>query len=224
MERWRLAGLMTVATVLATGCSLLRIPAYFFMGPSTTPPQLVKLAPEGDDKDKEVRVLLLMSIPGEVRPEFLRVDRDLNDVLSSKLNTYFKENKQRVVLMPVKKVEKFKDDHTDWYTMDKAEIGNLFHADYVIVLEIESIDLYERGSNRLMLHGQTSIGVSLVDMKRAEDEPLKTQFVAEFPTKSRGPVQVEEVNLQQFRHDFLESIAKKLAWHFVEHETEQEDF
>ena len=84
--------------------------------------------------------------------------------------------------------------------------------------------LDERGSNNLMLHGQTSITVSLVDMARPDEDPHKTQFVAEHPTKSRGPVPVDDTNVQQFRLHFLESVAKQLAWHFVEHETAQEDF
>jgi hypothetical protein len=219
--RRRLAGVLIAAAVLTAGCNPALLVS-LMMGPPKQQPTLAKLTPPVEKE--QARVVIIASAPINTGVDFARIDRDVASAVGRHLQLAYDENKEKIQIVAARKVEKFKDDHTDWYTMDKAEIGNLFHADYVIFLEIESIELYERGSNRLMLHGQTNIAVSLVDMKRPDDEPVKTQFVAEYPTKSRGPVQVEEVNLQQFRHAFLESIAKKLAWHFVEHQTAQEDF
>src|SRR5207237_3773860 len=182
--RRQLAGLLVLAAVLTAGCNPALLVS-LMMGPPKQQPTLAKLTPPVEKE--QARVVIIASAPINTGIDFARIDRDITSAVARHLQLGYDENKEKIQIITPRKVEQFKDDHPDWYSMDKSEIGKKFHADYVICLEIESIDLYERGSNKLMLHGQASIGVSLVDMKRPDDEPLKTQFVTEFPTKSRGP-------------------------------------
>lgn len=219
--RRRLAGLLFLAAVLGTGCNPLLLP-YLFAPPAKQQPKLLKLV--APPEKEQARVVIIASAPINTGIDFARIDRELASAVARHLQQGYDLNKEKINIIKPAQVERFKDDHPDWYSMDKVQIGKKFHADYVIYLEIDAMSLYERGSSQLMLHGQTSITVSCVDMNRPDDEQPKTQFVAEYPSKSRGPVPVDDANVPQFRLAFIESVAKQLAWHFVEHQTGQEDF
>ncbi len=218
--RRKLAGLLFIAVLLGTGCNPFLV-AELLSPPPKHQPKLKKLV--APVEKEQARVVIVASAPINTGVDFARIDRELASAVARYLQQGYEENKEKIQIVKPNQVERFKDDHPDWYTLDKVQIGKKFNADYVIFLEIDSMSLYERGSSNLMLHAQTSITVSLVDMNAPDEEPLKTQFVGEYPTKSRGPVSVDDTNIQQFRHAFIASIAKQLAWHFVEHYTSQED-
>jgi hypothetical protein len=220
--RRRLAGLLFAAAVIGTGCNPLLLP--FFLCPSLTPKQEPKLGNlKAPPNKEEAVVLIITSAPTETGVDFAKIDRDLSSAVGRHLKKACEENKEKIRIVPSKNVERFKDDHPDWIALDKATLGRRFSADYVICFEIESISLYEPGSNNLMLHGQVNIDISLLNMQNPEDEPVRTQFVSEYPTKARGPIQADDRNLQEFRESFLESIAKQLAWHFTAHQMRDED-
>lgn len=219
-SRCRLAGLVLVATCLATGCSLMNLP-YFLLGSDAKhEPSLKKLA--SSDKNKTVKVAILASSPMEIRPEFIRADRELCTLLAHHLQDGFKENKEKVELVPPRKVEKYKDDHPDWQTMDLAEIGKHFDADYVIYLEINSLNLYERGSGNLMYRGRANISVSVIDVNRSDDDPVSRTFDGVYPSNSKGGVPVDDRSLLEFRQSYLDYVAKHLAWYFTAHSMSDE--
>jgi hypothetical protein len=219
-RRWRLAGLVTLGVIVATGCNMLEVPFFLINGPDPMqPPECMKLTPpEGRDKKAKVRVVLLVSVPGEMRPEFIRVDRDLSELLIRKLNAGFKEDKENIVLLPTSKVEKFKDEHPGWRTMELADIGKQLGADYVIDMEINSISLYEDKSYNQMYRGRAAISTTLVAMHKLDDGPMRKEYSCTYPTDAKGPVPVGlDMNYQQFRTEFLDYVAKHLAWFFVPH-------
>src|SRR5947209_1345545 len=216
--RRRLAGLLALATVLGTGCNPLLLGEFLFPGLAPkNQPTLMKLKPP---PEKEVaRVVIIASAPIDTSAEFVRVDRELTGALTKHIKNAYEANKQKINIISSRKVEQFKDDHPDWHTMELAEIGKRFGADYVIHLEIQSMSLYERGSANLMFRGRASIGVAAVDMKHQEDDAVKQQFESTYPTDARGPVAVSDTNLIEFKTKFIESIAQRLTMYFVEHDT-----
>ncbi len=222
-RRWRWAGLILAAILVTAGCNPLTS-LYFLMptGDDGVPPEC-KLT--SDDKEKEVHIVILPSCALETRPEFLRVDRELAGLLVQKLMAGFKDKKQKIAFLPLSKVEKFKDEHPNWRALSPAEIGEHFHADYVIDLSIESLSLYEPDSHKMFYRGNTSITVNVIDVHNADEGPIfQKPYTCEYPAKGPVPVDYANNNPQQFRMQFLTRVATELSWLFVSHPYEDHHF
>lgn len=217
-ERICLVGLLCAA-FLCMGCSLLSVPVFLLSGMNSKIDPKFPLASK--DKDKEVKVLILASGSLETRPEFLRSDREISSFLSTELTKQFKENKEKVTVIPISQVEKYKDEHPNWHALNPIEIGEHFKADYVIDLAIESLSLYEPGSGNQLFRGRTEIAITVVDVKQRGGDPVyREQYICEYP-KTRGPIPAADGNPQQFRLRFLQHIAKHLSWIFTAHPTSE---
>src|SRR5262249_45064665 len=79
--------------------------------------------------------------------------------------------------------------HPDWKQMGIAAVGRALAADYVIYLEINSLSMYEPGSNHQLFHGRASINVELVDVSKPDDLPQQEAYSCTFPS-AQGPVPV----------------------------------
>jgi hypothetical protein len=207
--RLRLAGLLAVAFVVATGCNPLLFP-YLFNGEPKQPAAFKHLT----NKDRPVRVVVI-SYAGasDNSPESVGADRELCRKLVKRLLDATRETKEKIDLVAPKTIDKFKDEHPDWYKMDLKTVGDYFKADYVIYLEMEALNLMESGN--LMFRGRTEINVLLADMHDAVGEPDRKVYKAEFP--KHGPVPVSDTNAAQFRDTFLEYVANQLSWLFTDH-------
>ncbi|MGE3806158.1 MAG: hypothetical protein AB7K24_15915 [Gemmataceae bacterium] len=217
-QRLSLAGLLLAATLLVTGCSFLQVPFFLMKGEPKIDPLLMPLAQKGATK-----VVILTSAPVHLNPEFLRVDHDLTSKLVMHLNRLAKENKEKLTIVPTRKVDKFKDDHPDWASsMDLAEIGEKFEADYVIYVEIESISMYEKGTGSFMYRGRAGMRVEVVDVNDPDAEAVSTILAPEYPPSERGAVPSDEARPAEFRQKFLDHLARKLAYLFTAHTTHEE--
>src|SRR5262249_7495442 len=139
---WRrrlLLGSGMVALALGAGCDIFALPFFLFAPEPKREAELLKLASAG--KTQQVRVALLAANTLEMRPEFLRADYQLSDLLAHRLVELCQYNRENVVVLSPRKVEEFKNAHPNWNRgeMELAEIGRLLKADYVINLEIQSL-------------------------------------------------------------------------------------
>jgi hypothetical protein len=210
-----LTGLMLVAALATTGCNMLALP--FFLIPGMEPKIEAKCKLAAEDKEKEVKVIILASCGLETRPEFLRVDRDLSRMVAMNLQEAFKKNKEKVTLVPISQIEKYKDEHPNWHSLDPEEIGKHFKADYVINLEIDSISLYEQGSSNTLFRGRTEISLAVVNIKQPKEGPIyKEEYTCEYP-RAKGPIPAGDSNPAQFRQRFLGVVARELSWRFTAH-------
>jgi hypothetical protein len=194
---------------------------YFFlpgMDPMTDPkcPLACKT-----DKEKVVRVVILSQAALETRPEFLRVDRDLAQMLLQSMTENFKRNKEKVVLVPNSQIEKFKDDHPNWKAMGPSEVGRQFKADYVIGVEVNSISLYESGSSNTLFRGRCDISLVVTDVNSRENPKFTDEVSMEYP-KARGPIDATNGNVAQFRQKFLSVVARELSSRFTAHPLEDD--
>jgi hypothetical protein len=213
-------GGLIAAAVACFGCNMLSLP--FFLMTGMDPKHEPKCRLSTDDKDQEVKVLVLASKSLETRPEFLRVDRELASLMVRQLQQAYKENKENVTLIPAPKVEKYKDEHPNWRAMDVREIGRHFKADYVINLEINSLSMYEKGSANTLYRGHADVSIKVVDVRKGEDEPIyDEEYTCEFP-RTRGPISVDDNSAQQFRQLFLGQVARELSWRFTAHSTKDD--
>jgi hypothetical protein len=221
-ERWRLAGWLLAAAVLATGCNLASLTYFLYPGGDMRqPPELAKLTPQ--EKGKPVRIAVVAYSSGNVASEFPTADRDLAGQLSQQLFQSFRDEKQAVSVIPGSKIQEFKSDHPGWkQSMGLKEIAQYFKVDYLIYLEIDSMGLYETGSQKTLYYGRTNVTVSVLDVNKPDESPLPKTFSCEYP-KSKGPISVDESTPSRaFYMAFMNYLAKRLSWYFIPHEINQD--
>jgi hypothetical protein len=213
-----LAGMIAVAG-LSVGCNIMALPFFLIPGMDPMHEPMCKLAPE--DKETQVKVIVLASTGLENRSDLVRSDRELSGLLVRQLQESFKKNKENVTIVSATRVEKYKDDHPDWQSESPAAIGKHFHADKVIELDIESLTLYKEGSSKTIFQGHAKIAVSVIDVHHPGDDPIfKHPFRAEYP-KDR-PIFSLDSDPEQFRYQFMTTIARELSWYFDKHPMEDD--
>jgi hypothetical protein len=216
---WRrefLAGLAAGLAGAVLGCGDMGSLAYF-LTPEQSLPAKLKHLPSDDPKQREPRALILTYAQLDTRAELIHADRQLSQLLAVHLQQLVETAKQKLNIVPTRKVEEFKNAHPDWRGMDNAEIGRKFGADYVIYLEINSLGLYEHGSHNTMYRGRANIRVSLIDVNRPDNNPLPETYVCTFPSEARGPIMADEVQPLRFRQEFLAHVARQLSWYFCDY-------
>lgn len=221
---WRRRFLLVfvLAAFLPAGCNLLALPFFIFGPEPKIDPILKKVAPA--DKEKDVKLVVLAYTTSlDVRPELLRADRDIANLTVRYLKKGFEYNKERVTCVNPTKVEEFKNNHPGWKTLDPAEIGRHFGADYIVYLEINELSLYETRSANQLYRGNANITVNLIDCRDPEADREQREFTCTYPTESRGPIPVEDKPLAAFKMEFFGSVALQLSWHFTSHPT-RDDF
>jgi hypothetical protein len=213
-QHWRLVGLVILAVILTSGCNLASM-IYFlgtgFQEPMNEPGEM-KLA----TGDKEVKVVILI-YTGQVqmRPEFITLDRELTNLLTRKLQESCKDNKEKVTFISPLKVQEYKNNNPNWFLKPQA-VGEHFHADKVVYLEIESLSLYENGSYNQIYHGKAAISLKLFDLAKTDEYPIEKSFTGEYPASQR-PISVDDKNPHQFYLEFMNYLAKHLSWYFTAH-------
>jgi len=213
------AGLLVMVS-LCTGCNLMSLPYFLLAGMDNKQDAKCKLTPV--EKGHEVKVMVLATAGLEIRPEFLRVDRELSRKLCQVLEEGFKKNKEKVRVLPTSKVERYKDEHPAWHGKAPEEIGEHFAVDYVISLEINALSLYETGSSNTLFHGQCDITIDVVDVHKPSEGPIyHEEFRMEYP-RTTGPLPASDSNVAQFRERFLTRVARELSWRFAAHPVEDD--
>ncbi len=216
-RRWCLAGLTLLTVLVTAGCNPLTMPFFLLWGLDP------KVEPEcklGVGKKKESRVVVLSYCALETRRELLGADRELTSLLCTKLGETAKKNKDNFTVVSPSKVQRFKDEHPNWKSLEVEKIGKYFDADYIIDLEIGALSLYLPNSNNQFLSGQAEITVSVVDLSKEGEEPIfHREYTCEYP-KSRGPQPVADTSPGQFRLQFLSRVATDLSWYFTGHTVE----
>ncbi len=218
-RRGLVASLIGLAS-LGSGCNPFLFPAFLFGPEPREEARLKKLA--SSDKTKEVKVVILPVLVGlETRQEFIGADFLLSDALVRQLKKLFEFNDEKVKIISPSKVEDFKKTHASWRKeVDLKEIGRHFKADYVIYLELSSLSLYEKGSANQIYRGRASVRVSVVNVNDPDDMPMPREFSYVYPSDARGGMAVDlDTPPTMFREQFLNYIAKQIAWLFSAHPT-----
>ncbi|HEY7156657.1 MAG TPA: hypothetical protein VH575_21995 [Gemmataceae bacterium] len=214
MKRWPRRGfLMALCSTVLAGCSF---PGnlYFLMPEAKEPATYKRLASE--DKKKEIKVVVWTYAPLETREEFIQVDRQLAELAAQQINQMSKENGEKVTIVSPRKVEVYKNEHPDWTALDPEQVGRYFQADYVIIVEIDRLSLYEPNTHETLLRGRAQFLVKLVDIKHPDDSPSPKRLTDTYPNEARF-VDGSDMDRFGFRDVFLAHAAKHLAFLFVDH-------
>jgi hypothetical protein len=209
-----------------TGCSILA-PFYFVavlagMDDRIPPPLEIPEDPAAKKADTPERILVVTYVPESQQIELGRIDRDLNEVIASRLALgFYAENKNFAVIY-ADKLADWQDEHPDWRSVDANEIGRTFKADYVIYIEVSDLTYFGHGSGRTLLQGKANLMVSVIRVGPDRGERLHSQKLlsVEYPT-GRFYMATEKP-FKNFRHEFLQHIAERVAWLFLPHATGDE--
>lgn len=165
-------------------------------------------------KKREFKIVVL-SYPGRsLSPDYYDADRTLASAFVRKLEETFKMNKEKVTIVPILEVEKFKRTHDDWKAMPPSEIGKHFNADFVIDMELAQLSLYEPGT-RDIFHGHCRIPIAIIDVDK-EGEPFdRFDYDSEYPGSGQSVPLDMETNAQKFKNKFLAKIAIDLTGMFT---------
>jgi hypothetical protein len=202
-------------TALVAGCNFPSA-MYFLMPEAKEPAEYKRLV--GEDGKKEITVVLWTYMGLDPRPEFAQVDRQLTDMLARKIRQLSEENQEKVTVVKPRLVEEYKNTNPNWKSLNLDQVGRYFKADYVISLEIDQLSLYEPNAHETLYRGRTHILVSLVDVKDPDETQQPREFTDVYPSDARGGLDSFDMPAMQFRQTFLEHVAKRLTYYFVNHQ------
>jgi hypothetical protein len=218
-RRWRLAALLLGAIVLNIGCNPMTLSYFLTFGQDDKVDAECKLAVSG----KEAKLAILAAHASlETRPELVPADGELVLRLTQALAKRLEQNKEKVKILPASQVKGFQDKHPDWREWAPREIGKALNADYVLILEINSMSLYEKGSYNRLYRGQTEIALTVTDLSKPAGEDRKWDhiYTTTYPA-ARGPIEVEGSSVLLFRSLFLTHVAKELSRFFTAYPSDE---
>jgi hypothetical protein len=187
----------------------------FFLMPEAKEPAECKRLASTDSK--EVKVVLWTYMSLDPREEFIQADRALAAKLAEEIRRLSAENKEKVTVVKPNLVEQYKSRHPNWQALNLEQIGHDFKADYVINLEIDKLSLYEPNATETLFRGYAHIHVSVMDVNAPDDKQEK-EFTDHYPTEGRGRFDAFDMEPSLFREKFLEHLARRLSYYFVDHQ------
>jgi hypothetical protein len=202
-------------TVLVAGCNF-PTAMYFLFPESKEPAEFHRLA--SDDNKKETKVVIWTYMGLDPRPETAQVDRQLAEALAQQIRRMTEENKEKLTLVKPRQVEEYKNAQPNWKSLDLEQVGRYFKADYVICLEIDQLSLYEPNAYETLYRGRTRILVSLVDVHNPDETQQPREFTDLYPGDLRGGLDTSDLPKTSFRDQFIQHIARRMAFYFVNHQ------
>jgi hypothetical protein len=215
-HRWKLRALLFAGFAACFGCNPLLFPM-FLQGESRQPAALRRLVKE--DQKKEVRVALVTKSLLNARQELVNVNRELSQRAAQQLRELANHNGDKLAVLEPRKVEHYLTNHPDWKEMEPLDLADdlrdALKADYVIFIEINALSLVGKGGD--LYQGRADLHVSLLgEDGLCGDKDLRAAYPDEIEF---GKARDQDTNLLDFRAEFLDVLAKKIAYCFCDHPT-----
>jgi hypothetical protein len=172
--------------------------------------------------DKEITVVIAARFENlEVRPELQPADQELAETLRTELVKRFKDNKEKVKIVPTQRVRPHLAKLKEWDSAGLIQVGEYFQADYVIALNIQSLSLVMPNSYNSLYQGKADVEVTVYDVHQPATEAvlLKQPFRCEYPTSR--PIDSSGSSPSQFRLLFNNRMARDLARWFTPYPSDQ---
>lgn len=214
--RWRWAAFVLGTLWLSIGCSPATMSMFLLPFYDDKVPPRCKLS----EKKKEITVCIISDFATlETRSDIIPAENELPELLAQQLRKRAKDNKEKLTIISPNRTRSIN------FVADGRplrDIAKQFKADYVIALEIQSLSLYEKNSHNMLYRGNADLMVRAVNanLPEGEDTVFSEPYRCEYPG-TRGPLDVSEMNLLQFRLRFLNKVAADLARCFVAYPREE---
>jgi hypothetical protein len=221
VTRRRVLAAAAAAALGVCGCgSDLGSIAYFLTPEHLEPPEIKKLSVDEKDHSAKVpRVLILPYVSLDIaQTEFLGADGQLAEALAKQMQAQCEANQEKVTIVPWLKVKEYLSRRPNWRVdLEPDRAGEDFHADYVIVLDVSKLSLYEPGSHNTIYRGVADLTVLLADVKHPDEPVEQRELHFTYPSEAR-PVEADmDTPPPVFKKRFFEYLGKRLAWHFIPH-------
>lgn len=185
---------------------------YLFGAHNTNTPAEFPLKPIG--KNKEAKVVILVSSKTGLPADLTGVDRMLNAELIQTLETRLKESEEKVQILKMPALDKFKNDTPNWRSAKPYDVGKQFGADYMIDVEIQEMDLFKPGSRGKWLQGRAVVSVNVYELSKPLKEPAG-KWDLEFAYPRDREIEVEtRSHISTFRTAFVQRIASDVSIKF----------
>ena len=214
-RRWLIAGLL-IASALSSACDPLMLSYFLVVGldPKREPDCMIFR------NRKDSKVVILTSAPVDTQVSvFAHADRELGHLFSQQLQANIAACKDKIRIAAPAKVQKYLEEHPNWQTMDRAEIGKDLDADFVIDLEINQLSLYEKESRNELYRGHAEISVTVFDAAKPGEPPVYRKEYSTVYPRSKGAIPVGDISVQAFKFAFMKRVATDLSWLFAGHST-----
>jgi hypothetical protein len=204
-------GLGVAATSAGCGMNPFLMIQHLASGGDDRMPADFPLKPQAKKQDAKV-VVIAWSKPG-LPTNLAGVDRMLNAELIRVLDMRVKENDEKVQVLKMQVIDKFKEDNPNWRKVHPCDFGKQFGADYVIDVEIVEMDLFKQGSREQWLLGHAVVAVDAYDLSKPIREPsFKQDFTYQYPN-SEQPVE-NRSDISTFRMAFVQRVASNISVKF----------
>jgi hypothetical protein len=213
----RIVALVLGGIVASLGCNPLNL-TYFLMPPQKNPPAFDLTA---EKKNPKIAIVVSHGTSNNFTTELWNADKELADRVTDMLKKQFKENRQKVEIIPVFKITDYRASHPDWDLEGPVILGKHFEADYVITMEINRLTLYEKGYQPPHYRGNAEINVSVTDVhgEPRQGPVFKKNFLATYPRTH--PIPADERSVGAFRSLFIDSMANDLCPYFAAYTTDR---
>ena len=213
--------LFSLLVVACTGCNPILLMSYLFDNSNPKTVAEFPLKPRPKHEKEEVRVVVLTSCAPGLSVDMIGIDRLLAAEFIPLLEARCLENKEKITILKSQPIDAYKKDNPEWRGQHPMEIGKFFKADYVIDIEVLSIDIYEPGTRRELMKGRSKIAVMAYDMSKPLKEPSYNPPESNFEYPRTHPVSRYDMPVSTFRQKFVKRIAEELAVPFAAHTTSQ---
>jgi hypothetical protein len=198
------------ALLLTVGCSPANLAMLISSFSDNKMPPEYKIT---TNKEVIVAVMANCSLSQDM-PEEAPIDAEMAEAVAQHMKLRCKANKEKLKIVPLAQVRNYQHK-LGQANASPLEIGKHFNADYVLDLEINSLELYEKRSHRQFYRGNSDVEISLYDLHKPDGEykVFTKPFRCEFP--SSGPRDVGDCSSSQFRTQYMAKIGREVSKLFI---------
>jgi len=193
-----------LSMLLNGGCAQFVLLSYLIGGPPSIEPDFD--AETGLSMTQpDVTVAVVCYAPTELKFNFSQIDNEVAAQVAFRLFEH------KIKIIEPDYIRAWVDEHPDWEVA--SEIGEAFHADYVIEIELESFSLYE-GNSTSLFRGKTVGFVHVADMSKGGERVFSKDLDFSFPT--RVPRSAYDQALTSFKREYLSRLSERIGFMFYE--------
>jgi hypothetical protein len=200
------------------GCNPFTLPFFFTRGESKLDADysLARMGVKANKKKKEFTVAIVSYATRGLSPDAIGIDRELSTQFAKKLTEECVRNEEKIKVIPIQQVEKYKSEHPNWSRLGPIEIGKELGADFVIDMEVAGFSLFEGSSHAMFFRGRAHISLAVFDMaSEGHEAAFKKDLIVLFPEDGGVPRDLD-TNIETFRQQFVARVARDLTWLFTD--------